>query len=55
VLQRQVLTTTVRGGRSLPPLQTAAGAKPLWQAAVWGYFCKCWIRLFIFVKLKKKI
>jgi hypothetical protein len=26
VLQRQVLTATVRGGRSLPPLETAAGA-----------------------------
>jgi hypothetical protein len=30
----QVLTATDCGGRSLPPLETAAGAQPPWQTTV---------------------
>jgi hypothetical protein len=29
------------------------GDQPPFQTAVRGYFCRCWIRLFIFVKSKK--
>jgi hypothetical protein len=32
----------------------AAGVQPLFQTAIRGYFCQCWIQLFIFVKSKKK-
>jgi hypothetical protein len=45
----RALTAVCRGGRSLPPLQTAVGTQPPFETVVRGYFCRCWIRLFIFV------